>query len=105
MRYYGRVGFSTTMETAPGVWAPVEETRPYYGDVVRNRRRWSDRNDSSNRDISVDNSISVVSDEYMTRNLGNMAFIEWAGKKWRIASFAIDWPRVTIELGGLYNGQ
>lgn len=102
MKWFGKVGFIKTEETKPGVYMPVEKEREYYGDVVTNRRRWERSDMSSNDDIQVTNSISIVADSYMQDNLGYMKYVIWNGMKWKIANFQIEYPRITIDFGGLY---
>lgn len=43
-KYYGKIGFCVTAESAPGVWAEDEiEERNYYGELTRNTRRLQGR--------------------------------------------------------------
>ena len=37
-RFFGRIGYGETVETAPGVWVDDIIERSYYGDVIRNAR-------------------------------------------------------------------
>lgn len=102
MKWFGKVGFVKTDETKPGVYSPSEKEREYYGDVTNNRWRWEKSDRSSNDDIQVTNSISIVADSYMMDNLGYMKYVVWNGSKWKIASFQQEYPRITLDLGGLY---
>lgn len=103
MKFFGKIGFVKTVKTKPGVYTPKEEEREYYGDVVTNRRTWEQSDMSSNDDIQVTNSISIVADSYIKDNLGYMKYVIWNGIKWKIRSFDIDSPRITIDFGGIYN--
>lgn len=107
MKFFGKIGFVKTEEspTKKGVWLPVSTEREYYGDVITNSRRWEQSDISSNDDIQVTNTISIVSDTYLTENLGYMKYVEWNGAKWSIRSFRIRSPRVIIDFGGLYHEQ
>lgn len=102
MKWFGKIGFVKTEETKPGVHSPSEKEREYYGDVTTNRWRWDKSDMSSNDDIQVTNSISIVADSYMTDNLGYMRYVVWNGTRWKISSFQQEYPRITLELGGLY---
>lgn len=104
MKFSGQIGFVKTEERTPGSWLPVEDTRPYIGDVERNYRRWEPNNDSVNDDIRMNNRISIVADSYLKENLGAMRFVVMNGVKWAITSFEIEWPRIVLEIGGVYNG-
>lgn len=106
MKFFGKIGFIRTdqeSEVKKGVYLPSEETRDYYGDVVTNRRIWEKSDKSSNDDLQVTNSISIVADSYMMDNRGYMKYVIWEGLKWEIRSITIEFPRITIDLGGIYH--
>lgn len=104
MKFYGKVGYTATVETAPGVWTPNVTEVSYYGDVLRNTRQESD-GAKVNDDLSVDVSISIVADAYGTQNFMKMKYIEWAGNKWCVTQVdAQTSPRLILKLGGVYNG-
>lgn len=104
MKFSGQIGFVTTEERAPGSFLPVETLRPYRGDIERNYRRWESNSDSVNDDIRLDNQISIVADSYLKENLGAMRFVKINDVKWSIVSFEIRWPRIVLQVGGVYNG-
>ena len=103
MKFFGNIGFVVTSETSPGVFEETEESRPYYGDMNRDQRRWQSNSDL-NDDILVTNEISIVADGYMRENLGAMRWVEWENSKWKINSISLVYPRVTLTLGGVWNG-
>ena len=103
MKFFGNIGFVVTEETSPGVFEETEEVRPYYGEVNRDQRRWQTNSDL-NDDILVTNEISVVADSYLRENLGAMRWVEWEKSKWKINSITLAYPRVTLTLGGVWNG-
>ena len=39
-KFYGKIGFSSTKETSPGIWTEEIVDKEYYGDILRNSRRW-----------------------------------------------------------------
>jgi len=102
-RFHGDIGFVVPVETAPGVWAPEEEVRTYFGDVNREGYRW-EQGKSLNDQIVVTNYISIVADKFAYENLSAMRWVRWLGKKWSINSVEVNRPRLTITIGGLYNG-
>lgn len=102
-KFYGRVGYGETQETAPGVWSDVITERKYFGDVVRNTRELRE-GESLNNDISVNNSISIVADGYANEHLFAMKYVEWAGTLWIVSSVEVRSPRLLLRLGGVYNG-
>lgn len=101
-KYCGKIGFVTTSETTPGVWQEQITERTYYGDVVRFVKRW-DKSNKVNEDIEITNEISIVSDMFATENLGTIRYIEWMNNKWKVVSVEVQFPRLILTLGGLYN--
>lgn len=104
MRFFGKVGFIRTVETTPGVWTESVTERNYYGDVVKNVRKWSN-GEGVNDNIDIQNSISIVADSFAIENLAMMKYVEWMGTDWKISSMDIEYPRIILSIGGVYNGQ
>ena len=54
----------------------------------------------------MDAQISIVADPYIRNNFMDIAYVEWLGYKWRVTSVdPTQFPRIVLELGGLYNGD
>ena len=62
-KWFGKIGYAETVETAPGVWEEQITVREYYGDLTRNTRRLQTA-DKVNDDININNELSIVSDPY-----------------------------------------
>ena len=104
-RWYGKVGYSETVETAPGVWMPQDTVREYYGDVNRNNTRWTTNSESTNDDLTVNSQISIVADPFANDKFYSMKWIEFMGVKWKITNVDPQPPRLILTLGGVYNGE
>lgn len=102
-KFYGNIGFVKTVETSPDIWETVETVKRYRGDLVRNQRRWED-NESINEDLTISNEISIVADKFAYENIDAMKWVEVMGAKWKVNSVTIDYPRITLTVGGVYNG-
>ena len=103
-RFYGRVGFVMTEEVEPGIWRPKETIRSYYGDVNDNVRRWEQRPDQGvNDNLELNNNISILADKFAYENLEAMRWVEFMGTRWRITSVNVNYPRLTLYFGGVYN--
>lgn len=102
-KFFGVIGYGEQQETAPGVWKDVITEYEYYGDVVRNTRDL-DEGENLNSDISVGNSISIVSDAYANEHFFAIRYIQWAGVLWTVSSVEVQHPRLLLRLGGVYNG-
>lgn len=106
MKFYGPIGFTETVETSPGVWEEVLVPHNYYGDVVRNSRRYEPSSDKLNDNLNITNQFSIVADVYAYQNFHKMRYVEWMGAKWKITSVdATNRPRLILEVGGVYNEE
>ena len=102
-KFFGKVGYSESVETAPGVWEDVITEHSYFGDVVRNSRQLTETA-NLNDDLSVGNSISIVADAYAQEHFFAIRYIQWAGALWKVANVDVQSPRLLLRLGGIYNG-
>lgn len=102
-RFYGRVGYGNSVEVRPGVWEDQITEKSYYGDVVRNSRDLQ-QGENLNKDIAVQNSVSIVADEYAIDHIFAMRYVEWAGVLWAVANVTVERPRLILRLGEVYNG-
>ena len=103
-KFYGVIGYAVTKETAPGVWTEEIAEQSYYGDLTRNMRRLQDSGDL-NDDIYVANEISIVADPYANANFHSMRYVAFMGAKWKISKVEVQYPRLILTLGGVYNGK
>lgn len=101
-KWYGKIGYGVTEETSPGVWTEEIVERQYYGDIIRNLRRL-ETSDQVNDNVSVSNEISIVSDPYAFENFHSIRWIEFMGSKWKVTSVEVQYPRLLLSLGGVYN--
>ena len=102
MKFYGVIGFATTKETTPGVWEEVITEQSYYGDVTRNTRKLQN-SEGLNDDINIGNDISIVANPYVMSNIYAMRYIVFQGAKWKISNVDVQYPRLILSIGGLYN--
>lgn len=101
-KFYGNVGFAETVETEPSVWEEKIVERPYFGDVLRRSRRL-ESSGNVNSNINVTNEISIVADPYANQNLFAMRYVEFMGTKWEISNVDVQYPRLVLTIGGVYN--
>lgn len=103
-KFHGEIGFVSTEETEPGVFTEVVTKRNYYGDVIRNNKRW-ESGDRVNDNLVINNQFSVIGDAYAYGNFQNMRYIKWMGSLWKITNIDIQRPRLILTVGGVYNGN
>ena len=104
MKWFGTIGYAHQVETKPGVWEDEITEREYFGDLTRNTRRLQ-MTDKLNDDIEISNEISIVSDPYANENFHSMRYAMYMGTKWKITSVEVQYPRLILSLGGIYNGD
>lgn len=102
-KFYGAIGFAETVETDPGIWEEKIVEHSYSGDVIRNIRNLQTPTESVNDNINVSNEISIVADPYANKNMYAMRYIVFQGVKWKISSVNVNYPRLILTIGGLYN--
>jgi hypothetical protein len=103
-RFFGRIGYGESVETAPGVWEDQIVEYSYYGDVIRNARNLRE-GENLNFDLNVQNSISIVADAYANEHFFAIRYVEWAGVLWTVSSVEVQSPRLLLRLGEVYNGH
>ena len=102
MRYYGKIGYFDTVETKPGLFEQELIFRTYKGDVLRNTKR-NQLGSKVNDDITINNSISIVADPYARDHFFQIKYAEWQGALWEVTSVDVQFPRLVLELGGVYH--
>ena len=103
-KWFGKIGYSISEETEPGVWEPTIVEREYYGDVTSNRINRQNSGEVNDR-INLANVISIVADPFAYQNCSKMAYAEIMGAKWKITDIKIQHPRLILTIGGVYNGK
>lgn len=103
-KYSGLVGYGDQVETAPGVWETITESRMMKGDLIRQN---ADIRDSAkvNDDITLNHRVSLIGDAYAFDSYFNMKWIQIHGRRWKISSVEVQRPRLIVEIGGLWNGD
>ena len=101
-KFHGNVGYIETVEVEPGCWEEQTIERPYYGDLIRNTSRYQSSG-GVNDDITISNNISIVADPYANENFQHMRYVVFMGAKWKITNVEIQYPRIILTVGGVYN--
>ena len=101
-RFYGVIGYAETKQTEPGVFEEVITERNYFGDVNRSTRRL-ESSGGINDNININNEISIIADPYAIQNIYAMRYIEFQGAKWKVTNAEVQYPRIKLTVGGLWN--
>lgn len=103
MKFYGPVGFVEVGEKRAGVKMLIPTERNYSGDVLKRSIRYQSA-ESVNDNIGVQQQISIVADPYARNHVGSMRYVKWMGTAWKITDVSVQYPRLILTLGGVYNG-
>lgn len=104
MRFYGKVGFWLgSREVKPDVFKPMIVEKLYSGTVNWNNRHFQN-SENQNDDIRLNNQISILSDLYSQENFASIRYVVWNGIKWRVTNVEVNYPRIVLTIGGVYNG-
>ena len=103
-KFYGAIGYATLVETRPGVWKEQITEHNYSGDVITDTRRLQSTS-KVNDDVNISNEISIVADAFANQNFHSMRYVEYMGSKWKITNVNVQFPRLILSMGGVYNGK
>ena len=103
MKHCGKIGFAMgDEESSPGVWTEQITERTYYGDLIRNTRRLQSSG-NQNDNILISNEISIIADPFAYENFHAIRYAMYMGTKWKVTSVDVQYPRLILSLGEVYN--
>lgn len=102
-KFFGEIGFATPVETSSGIWEDKIIEKQYYGDITRESRRFS-ASEQVLDNINLSNQVSIIADGYVTDNIQNLRYVRWLGGLWKISYVELKFPRLVLEMTGVYNG-
>lgn len=100
-RFSGKLGFVMTLETEEGVWLEDKFEIPAKG-TIRSFYVRNDNNASVNSNLRLTNEVSILLNSKIQTYLETLKYVVWKGSKWEVLSIGVNYPRLTIHLGGLY---
>ena len=102
-KWAGKIGFVVT-ENHDGIWSETAVEKPYTGDLLKDQVNIQN-SDKLNDNFILDNKISVVANKFAFDNFQYMRYVTVMGTKWKVRSAEIQYPRVILSVGGVYNGE
>lgn len=102
-KWFGKIGYAETVESKPGVWKEQITEREYFGDLLRNSRRLQSSS-SLNDNVIISNEISILADQFAYQNFHSIRYAEFMGTKWKVLNIEVQYPRLLLTLGDVYNG-
>ena len=101
-KFYGVIGYVKTVEVEPGIWEEKAIEHNYYGDIIRPVSRYQPSG-GVNDNINISNIVSIVADPFANENSQYMRYVVLMGTKWKITKVEIQYPRLLLTVGGVYN--
>lgn len=107
MKFYGKIGFviAERNENDFTDWNNrVIEKGPFYGSVNNRRFALKSSSDSTVDDVTYSRQIDIIADNFTYKNRHFIKYIEEDGVKWKVDSVERNYPKLTLTIGGMYNG-
>jgi hypothetical protein len=105
-KWSGIIGYVKIEEIEKGLWSDgIVTEHVHFGDMISNRNKIQSSPNSTNSDITLMNNISIVADNFAIENFGHMKYAVVNGMKWKITDVLVQYPRLILTIGGLYNGK
>lgn len=102
-KFYGVIGYGVSAQTEPGIFEPQIKECSYSGDVLS--KSWKfESSENVNDDINIANRISIVADEFAYKNSHAIRYVEFMGTRWKVSNIEVQYPRLILTIGGVYNG-
>lgn len=101
-KWFGKIGFAIPVEVRPGYNKDSIVERDYYGEVLRNSRRIQAA-DKISDDVTVSNEISIIADPFANENFHAIRYVQFMGTNWKVSNIDVQYPRLNLTLGGVYN--
>ena len=102
-KFYGSIGYGIQTLVRPGVWKEQITERSYYGEVIANVRDLQTTT-QVNDNLNVANKISILSDPFANENFHLIRFVTFMGAKWKVKKVDVQYPRLILTIGDVYNG-
>lgn len=101
-RWFGKIGFGVEEDKGYGNWETDIVEREYFGDLTRSFQRHSLVQNSTNGEVTLNNQLSIVADEYSLSNISAILYAEINGINWRVTGVEEQYPRLMLSIGGAY---
>lgn len=105
-KWRGDIGFSECKMIRPGIWDNDSQiiARKYVGEAIR-ESQLNNYSGTVNPEIKPNVQLSILADQYMFSHMSDIKYAEYGSAVWTVTSFDYIHPRVTLHLGGAYNGE
>lgn len=103
-KWSGKVGFAENVEADLDVWVEQIKECCYYGDILYDNKS-SDHVNEINEGVQISSKISFIADPYAKQNFHKIKYATYMGTKWNVSTVEVQYPRLIMVLGGIWNGS
>lgn len=103
-KFYGKVGYVESINKGDGIFENIPTEHSYYGDIINISKRWQ-TTENLNDDIRLEQTVSIIADQYAWDNYYKIRYVIIDGAAWRVTNVTVSRPRMTLFIGGIYNGK
>lgn len=103
-KYYGYIGYGKTYEEGGSTWEENIIEKPARGDILKSRIRNDTTSEQLLDDFHVNEELSIVADAFAIKNFHRIKYVTLYGAKWKVTSATVNFPRLSLTIGGLYHG-
>lgn len=101
-RFSGKIGYCfDDVEIRPGVWEKDIRERDVFGDIYESTIK-NENSGNVNDNINITNQISFIADPFAMHNFQRIKYVMFNEIKWKVNSVKISYPRLLLNLGGIY---
>lgn len=105
MKFSGLIGFwNGDEQKVKGVYSSSIVEKKYVGEILKNYNQFN-TTEFQNDDFIVSNNISILADLYARENFMSIKYVVWNGKALKVKRVEVNFPRLLLEIGGVYNGE
>jgi hypothetical protein len=102
---HGVIGYFSEKEVEPGIWENQYTEKKFKGENLKIKRKIVENNKVTT-DVVYEQTITFLGTRYIMDNRENIRYVTLGGVKWEVTNVDfIDYPRVTITIGGKYNAN
>lgn len=103
MKWIGNIGFAQTVEH-DGIWDDELVIKKFTGELIKKNFNFHGSGDI-NDDLTINHQLSILSNKFIYDNFQSIKFVEVMGVKWKVKSVEVQYPRLILSLGGVWNGE
>lgn len=104
MKFIGKIGYATQIETSPDVWKEQYIECSYKGDMLSLNHRLQNGTEI-NDTPRINMRVSVVCDAYGRDHYNDIRYVVHRGLKLKVESVELKYPRLELGIGGTYNEE